>query len=66
MVDHDAPAQVEEQAARPHLGELLRAEQPGVPWPAVDVQGDSLGHRQQLLQAVQRWALPSASLSATS
>ena len=50
MVDNDAAAEVEEQAARPHLGELLGAEQSGVPGPAVDVQGDRLGHLEQLVQ----------------
>ena len=36
----------------PHLRELLRAEEPGVPGPTVDVQAHRLGHRQQLVEAV--------------
>ena len=52
VVDHDAAAQVEEQAARAHLGELLPAEQAGVARPSVDVQRDRLGLGQQLVEAV--------------
>ena len=51
VVHHDASTQVEEQAARPHLAELVLAEQAGVPGATVDVEGDRLGNLEQLVQA---------------
>ena len=42
--------QVEEQAARPHPGELLLAEEAAVAGPAVDVQGHHVGDVEQLVQ----------------
>src|SRR5215217_5259405 len=45
-------AQVEEQAAPPHLGKLLGTEQTGISGPAVHVQSDRLGDLQQLIKSL--------------
>ena len=49
-VDDHAAGGVDEQRARLHLRELLGAEEPGVPGPAVDVQRDDVGLGEQLVE----------------
>jgi hypothetical protein len=50
VVDDEAPAEVEEEAARLHPGELLLAEESAVAGPAVDVQAHHVGDGKQFLQ----------------
>jgi len=51
VVDNEATREVEEHRARAHPGELSGAEQPGVARPAVHVQGDDVGHLEELVHA---------------
>src|SRR5699024_5868970 len=54
-VDDETPGEVEEEAARAHPGELLRAEVAGIAGAAVDVQRDRLARLEELLEGA---ALP--------
>ena len=51
-VDDHAARGVDEQAARLHLRELLRAEEAGVAGPAVDVQAHDVGLGEQVVEAL--------------
>ena len=51
MINDETAAQVEEQAATPHFGELVGAEQAGVAGSPVHMQRDSLGYLQQFVES---------------
>ena len=52
MINDEAAAQVEEQAAWAHLGELFGTKQPCIPCSTIHVQGDRLGDLEQLVEGL--------------